>query len=561
MINGIKLFSILILIISLIIGIIKIFNEKDLFKQKDNNSTISNNVNNRTYNKSNIIDNNNIDINKDNIIDDKNITSNTTTDRYYDLIIVGAGLSGLTAAYEASKLSNNSIKILLLETSSFYGGNSNNEIDGINILMPTNKFKDNKKPIDNFTSFYDDSFEFGRYSNEKDLLTILVNNSYELYNFLFNELNCHSLKLIKSEGSKVPRTLIYINEEMNTGKYLSEKLFNKINNISSIDISFNSHFIDIIVNKDYTEVKGIIYEFQEDYDIVNKTVYSKAIILATGGYGSDFYTEESLLKEFLIQYYHLPTFSTKYTQGIGIKMGRNKGAVLIDQREAEIYPTCFVDLSDRYNKHKILAPDLFRELGGILINKRGRRFCNEMGNRRYVAQNILKNCDIVTDPNIIKQYEGFLIINEEIKGKYGEKIDDYISKGYLKKYNSFDEFSKDMNISEYYTNIRKSIMNYNQGHDKSYDKFGKDKFPTKFKMGDTIYVGIITPCIFHTFGGVRINENCEILNEGKKPIKGFFASGQVIGGIHGHVAMQGNILTHSVVFGRLAAKTAVNYLK
>jgi len=141
-----------------------------------------------------------------------------------------------------------------------------------------------------------------------------------------------------------------------------------------------------------------------------------------------------------------------------------------------------------------------------------------------------------------------------------KKIDDYISKGYLKKYKSFDEFSKDMNISEYYINIRKSIMNYNQGYDKNYDKFGKDKFPTKYKMGETIYVGIITPCIFHTFGGVRISENGEILNEGKKPIKGFFASGQVIGGIHGSVAMQGNILTHSVVFGRLAAKTAVNYL-
>lgn len=560
---GIKFFSILFLIISLIIGVIKLFNIKDILKLKNKKSNISPNKHSKNVNKTDIniskVLHNNIENNKVNIIYYNNATIKKI-DRYYDLIIVGAGLSGLTAAYEAKKLSNNSIKILLLETSSNYGGNANNEIDGINILMPTNNFNGKEKPKDNFTSFYDDTFDFGRYTNEKDLLTILVNNSYELYNFLFDELNCQSLKLIKSEGSKVPRTLIYDNEEMTTGKYLSEKLFNKIRNISSIDISFNSHFIDIIVNKDYTEVKGIIYEFQEGYDIVNKTIYSKALILATGGYGSDFYSEESLLKEFLVQYYHLPTFSTKHTQGIGIKIGRNKGAILIDQREAEIYPTCFVDLFDRYNKHKIIAPDFFRELGGILINKRGRRFCNEMGYRRYVAQNILKNSDIATDPNIIKQYECFLIINEGIKERYGEKIDDYISKGYLKKYKSFDEFSKDMNISEYYINIRKSIMNYNQGYDKNYDKFGKDKFPTKYKMGETIYVGIITPCIFHTFGGVRISENGEILNEGKKPIKGFFASGQVIGGIHGSVAMQGNILTHSVVFGRLAAKTAVNYL-
>ena len=125
-------------------------------------------------------------------------------------------------------------------------------------------------------------------------------------------------------------------------------------------------------------------------------------------------TQKNLyLKNFWFNF--IPTFSNFYTQGNGIKIARNKGAVLIDQRQAEIYPTCFVDLLDRFNKHKILAPDLFRKLGGILMNKRGKRFCNEIGNRRYVAQNILKNCDIVTDPKIIKQYEGFLIINEEIK--------------------------------------------------------------------------------------------------------------------------------------------------
>ena len=540
LINGLKLIQFIILIISIIIGIIKIFNSTKNYDNSDNQK--GNNIINEKNDK---IGNN---------IKEK-------PEQYYDLIIVGAGLAGLTAAYESSKLTNNSIKILLLETSSKYGGNSNYEIDGINLLMPPYNFTMNEKIIDNFTCFFDDSFDFGRYANEKDLLTILVNNSYELYNFLFNELNCNSLKLIKSEGSRVPRTLIYNNQDITTGHYLSDILYNKIKNISSINISFYSHFIDLITNKDYNETKGIIYQIQEEDKIINITAKSKAIILATGGYSSDFYDEKSLLKEFLAQYYHLPTFSTKYTQGNGIKIARNKGAVLIDQRQAEIYPTCFVDLLDRFNKHKILASDLFRELGGILLNKRGKRFCNEMGYRRYVGQSILKNCDISTDPNIIKQYEGFLIINEEIKEKFGNKIDDYISNGYMKKYKSFDEFSQEMNISEYYTNIRKSILSYNQGYEQKGDRYGKKNFPTKFKMGEIIYVGIITPCNFHTLGGVLISENSEILNENKKPIKGLFAAGEIIGGVHGEISMQGNILTESLVFGRLAAKSAINYIK
>ena len=535
LINVIKFFGIIVLIISIIIGIIRLLDSNYILELRKKNYNIDNKVDN----------NNNI---------------NTKTNNYYDLIIVGAGLSGLTAAYESNKLSHNSLKILVVETSSTFGGNSKNEIDGINILMQNNN-KNKKNIVDNFTSFFDESFEFGRFVSEKDLLSIMVNDSSDLYDFLLKELNCNSLKIIKSEGSKVPRTLIYENSEMTIGNYITNKLYDKLVNITSTFINFNSHFIDLIINENYTEVKGIIYEIQEGDEIKNISAYSKAIILATGGYGSDFYAEESLLKEFLIQLYYFPTFSTIYTQGIGIKMARNKGGLLIDQRQAELYPTCFVDLFDRYNRHKILAPDLFRELGGILINKRGKRFCNEIGNRRYVAQSILKNCDIVTDPKIIKQYEGFLIINEEIKEKYGEKIEDYISKGYLKKYKSFDEFSRDMNISEYYINIRKSILNYNQGCDSKRDKFGKQIFPTKFKMGDTIYVGIITPCIYHTFGGVRINEKAEIINESKKGIKGLYAAGQIIGGIHGVMAMQGNILTQSMVFGRLAAKSAINYIR
>ena len=117
-----------------------------------------------------------------------------------------------------------------------------------------------------------------------------------------------------------------------------------------------------------------------------------------------------------------------------------------------------------------------------------------------------------------------------------------------------------MNISEYYVNIRTSILNYNQGYESKRDKYGRSIFPTKFKMGDTIYVAIITPCIFHTFGGVRINEKAEIVNESKKGIKGLYAAGQIIGGVHGVMAMQGSVLTQSTVFGKLAAKSAVDYI-
>ena len=494
----------------------------------------------------------------------KNIINNENKkeiDNTYDLIIVGAGLSGLTAAYEVNKLTNNSMKILLLEASSSYGGNSINEIDGINILI-NEKSKDKYVMKDNFSLFFNDSFEFGQFLGEADLLTELVNKSHGLVDLIFNDLNCNHLKIVKSEGSRFPRTFVSNISNITTGKYLSDKLYNKLKKINSTKILFNSHFIDLLVNSEHTLVKGVKYTTNNNSsDIKNISVKSKAVILCTGGYGSDFYTNESILNESLVQLYYFPTFLTKYTTGEGLKISRNKGAELIYQRFGEIYPTCFVNLNDRFNRHKKIAPDKFRELGAIIINKRGKRFCDEMGNRRYVGQNILKNCDIVTDPKIVKQYEAFMIINEAIKKEYGvDDINKYINDGYLFKYNSFEEFAKDMNISEYFNNIKKSINNYNEGSEKKYDQFGKKSFPHKFKMKGKIYVSIITPCTYHTLGGVRVTNEGEIINTKGRIIDGLFAAGQIIGGIHGTMAMQGNILTQSMVFGRIAAVSAVDYI-
>ena len=51
-------------------------------------------------------------------------------------------------------------------------------------------------------------------------------------------------------------------------------------------------------------------------------------------------------------------------------------------------------MDDRYAKNKILAPELLRGVGGILINQKGERFCNQLGTRDYVSQKIIQNCEI-----------------------------------------------------------------------------------------------------------------------------------------------------------------------
>jgi fumarate reductase (CoM/CoB) subunit A len=63
-----------------------------------------------------------------------------------------------------------------------------------------------------------------------------------------------------------------------------------------------------------------------------------------------------------------------------------------------------------------------------------------------------------------------------------------------------------------------------------------------------------TPGGAHFFmGGVRINERCET------NLKGFYAAGEVSGGVHGANRMGGNALTEIIVFGARAGRYAAEY--
>jgi len=45
-----------------------------------------------------------------------------------------------------------------------------------------------------------------------------------------------------------------------------------------------------------------------------------------------------------------------------------------------------VDRNDPNNSTKVLCGEIMRGVGGILITSEGKRFCNELGTRDYVVQ-------------------------------------------------------------------------------------------------------------------------------------------------------------------------------
>lgn len=64
-----------------------------------------------------------------------------------------------------------------------------------------------------------------------------------------------------------------------------------------------------------------------------------------------------------------------------------------------------------------------------------------------------------------------------------------------------------------------------------------------------------------TYAGVQVDEHTHVLNPFGEPIEGLYAAGEMVGGFHGAGYMTGSSLGKAAIFGRIAARTAIQAKK
>lgn len=408
------------------------------------------------------------------------------------VIVVGSGLAGLTAAY-VSYFNNN--EVILLEKNEKIGGNSLKATSGINFLGKN----------DSTTLFYQDTIRSGEYNNEQ-LVQLLINKSIDAREFL-ESLGLRFDKVFNGGGHSVPRThSISGDPRKNIGNILVNTLYDKIKQ-TNILVKTNIRVTDINIQEG--KVTGVVTSqgfMSCDY-----------VIFATGGYGCS--------PELLGKYGGIPTTNDITTSGDGQLICIKNGINVTNLEDIQIHPTAFVDTSNITNKFKFLAPEALRGLGGILIDKSGNRFTNELDTRDKVTHNIFYNCQhIFEDPTVL------LVCGDNEVKKFGPTSSFYVHKKLLEKHENVNSIAKKYDIPI------QSLTKTLQIKQKPY------------------YVALVTPAVHYTMGGVEINSHTEVISYGGQPIKGFFACGEVTTGVHGKNRLVGNSLLECVVFGMIAGK-------
>ncbi|OSS49746.1 hypothetical protein B5807_05949 [Epicoccum nigrum] len=459
------------------------------------------------------------------------------------VIVVGAGLSGLSAAHTIYLAGGN---VVLLDKNNFMGGNSTKATSGINGALTRTQV--DHQIGDSVKQFYDDTLKSARDKARPDLIKVLTYKSAAAVEWLMDVFNLDLTLVSRLGGHSFPRTHRGHDAKF-PGMAITYALMQRFEELAEAEperVQLVKKAKVTKVNMDGNRATGVTYSFGGE-----ETTIEGPVILATGGYAADF-TEDSLLKKWRPDTFDLSTTNGAHATGDGHKMLMKVGAQGIDMDKVQVHPTGLVDPKDPTAKTKFLAAEALRGEGGILLNNKGQRFCDDLGHRDYVSGKMWEEKEK-------GQWPIRLVLNSKASNVLDFHTRHYSGRGLMKKM-SGKELAKEIGVSD--KQLQEEFTSYNaiaKGEKK--DTWGKKYFHNlPFDINDTFHVAVMEPVLHFTMGGIEINDQAQCLNDQGKPFDGLFVCGELAGGVHGANRLGGSSLLGCVVYGRVAGDSASKFL-
>ncbi|KAK5172352.1 Osmotic growth protein [Saxophila tyrrhenica] len=459
------------------------------------------------------------------------------------VIVVGAGLSGLSAAHTVYLAGGN---VVLLDKNNFMGGNSTKATSGINGALTRTQV--DTQIADSVKQFYDDTLKSAREKARPDLIKVLTYKSAAAVEWLQDVFNLDLTLVSRLGGHSFPRThrghdakfpgMAITYALMQRFEELAEQEPDRVTLVKKAKVSK--------VNMEGNTATGVTYSFGGEEVSVEGPV-----VLATGGYAADF-SETSLLKKHRPDTFDLSTTNGAHATGDGHKMLMNIGANGIDMESVQVHPTGLVDPKDPTAKTKFLAAEALRGEGGLLINNKGERFVDELQHRDFVSNEMWKQKEQGLWP--IR-----LILNSKASNTLDFHTRHYSGRGLMKKMTG-KQLVEEIGCGEQALNKTFTAYNkYAKGEEKDpFDKKYFHNFPVE--VNDDFHVAQMEPVLHFTMGGIEIDDKAQCLNSEHKPFDGLFVCGELAGGVHGANRLGGSSLLGCVVYGRVAGESASKHL-
>jgi len=439
-----------------------------------------------------------------------------------DIVIIGAGGAGMTAAINATQAGKS---VILLEKMPYVGGNTTKATGGMNAAET--HYQKEQGIEDTVEQFVEDTMKGGHDINDRDLVTVMAENSAEAIDWL-DSIGAPLPKVSFSGGATNKR--IHAPEDgSGVGAYLVTAFRRTLDELG-VEVMYDTTAKELIVED------GAVVGVKAQGKTVDYTIRAKAVILATGGFGNN----EDMIVQYRPDLKGTVTTSAPGITGDGIVMAQAVGAALVDIEQIQLHPTVEQGTS-------MLITESVRGDGAILVNQEGKRFVNELLTRDVVSAAELEQTGSYA----------YIIFDQHLRDGL-KAIEKYVSTGITVQADTIEGLAELLDIDP--AALTETLVNWN-GYvaDHNDPDFGRDTGMEADLSQAPYYAIKIAPGIHHTMGGVKIDTTTQVIGEDGNPIPGLYAAGEVVGGVHGGNRIGGNAVADIVVFGRIAADSAVAY--
>jgi tricarballylate dehydrogenase len=484
----------------------------------------------------------------------------------YDVIVVGAGNAAFCAALAAQE---QGASVLMLEAAPQDESGGNSRFTAGSIRVVYNGVEDIKALVPDLTEaevattdfgtytadqFFDDMARVTQHRADPDLVELLVTRSFPTMCWM-RDKGVRFIPIYGRQAFKIDGKFKFWGgltvEAVGGGPGLINMLTESAKK-RGIDILYATRAVDLIYNG--TRVEGV----RVRHDETLRDIRAKAVVLAAGG----FQANPEWRTRYLGPGWDLAKVrGTRFNTGDGIRMALDIGAAPCGNWSGchavqwEMNAPEFGDLAvgDQFQKHSYPF--------SILINATGKRFVDEGADFR--------NYTYAKYGRVVLEQPGqfaWQVFDQKVKHL---QRDEYRIRQMTKVTgNTIEELAQKLEgvnaeqfvrtIAEWNKAVRTDVPfnpNVKDGRGTQGLAINKSNWANTFDQPP--YEAYAVTCgITFTFGGLRINTDCEVLNTDLQPIRGLYAAGELVGGLFYFNYPGGSGLCAGAVFGKIAGTAA-----
>lgn len=466
-----------------------------------------------------------------------------TADRDAHAIVIGAGLSGLSAAVEMGR---SGLEVLVVDMNSVAGGHTMLAGGVAMADTPLQKrlgIKDSAElAVEDWMAWTEDGdAEWTRY---------YAKNSREMIFDWVTRMGVEFVRVVPSHGNSVPR----FHFTQGRAAHLVLPIYRTALSMPNISFRWNARAEELLVASG--RVTGVVVKDLRGGEV--RRLYADNLVLATGGFETDVERVLANWTPGLPRPDRLLIGSAISATGSGHDMATDAGAALSRIDRHFIYINGLVNPRDRQQTHALTAGND----QSLWVNARGQRFTNEAGFEKDILVDLLQQ-----EPS-----NYWMVFDHASRDSFGVRGAAWLNSPsqdhpildntqVTKRAQTLRELAALSGLPD--EALLQSVQEFNAmidaGEDTAFGSFSHgDKAPPKIQQ-PPFYAIQIFPVTRKNMGGVTVDRQMRALDQSGQILPGLYAVGELNGslGINGKHGLDGMFLGPAILSGRIAAQSIV----